>query len=126
MVMQTPAQIEFDGVEASPELQAAIDQHIAELESHFGRVTAGRVVVRGPGHRHQTGGQYHVSVRLALPDGRQAGRGLSANQVAAHRYVEEGTPSLLDRRAGNGNPKVDELFLKRLRYLLCFTPGQFG
>jgi len=73
--MQTPAQIEFDGVEASPELQAAIDQHIAELESHFGRVTAGRVVVRGPGHRHQTGGQYHVSVRLALPDGREVNIG---------------------------------------------------
>ena len=70
-VMQTPAQIEFDGVQASPELQAAIDQHIAELERHFGRVTAGRVVVRSPGHRHQTGGQYHVSVRLALPDGRE-------------------------------------------------------
>ena len=69
--MQTPAQIEFDGVQASSELQAAIDQHIAELERHFGRITAGRIVVRGPDHRHQTGGQYHVNVRLALPDGRE-------------------------------------------------------
>ena len=69
--MQTPAQIEFDGVQASSELQTAIDQHIAELERHFGRITAGRIVVRGPDHRHQTGGQYHVNVRLALPDGRE-------------------------------------------------------
>lgn len=69
--MQTPAQIEFEGVSATPELQASIDQHIAELESRFGRLTAGRVVVRGPGDRHRTGGQYQVSIRLALPDGRE-------------------------------------------------------
>ncbi|QHO79084.1 DNA-binding protein [Bradyrhizobium sp. CCBAU 051011] len=69
--MQTPAQIEFEGVPATPELQASIDQHIAELESRFGRLTAGRVVVRGPGDRHRTGGQYQVSIRLALPDGRE-------------------------------------------------------
>jgi cold shock CspA family protein len=69
--MQTPAQIELEGVVATPELQASIDQHIAELESRFGRLTAGRVVVRGPGDRHRTGGQYQVSIRLALPDGRE-------------------------------------------------------
>jgi len=69
--MQTPAQIELEGVAATPELQESIDQHIAELESRFGRLTAGRVVVRGPGDRHRTGGQYKVSIRLALPDGRE-------------------------------------------------------
>jgi hypothetical protein len=47
-IMETPAQIEFDGLQASPELQAAIEKHIAELESRFGRVTAGRVLVKGP------------------------------------------------------------------------------
>jgi cold shock CspA family protein/ribosome-associated translation inhibitor RaiA len=70
-VMQTPAQIELEGVAATPQLRASIDQHIAELESRFGRLTAGRVVVRGPGDRHRTGGQYQVSIRLALPDGRE-------------------------------------------------------
>jgi hypothetical protein len=33
---------------------------------------------------------------------------------------------LLDRRAGNGDAKVDEPFLQRLRYLLCYTAGEFG
>jgi len=28
-------------------------------------------VLRGPGDRHRTGGQYQVSIRLALPDGRE-------------------------------------------------------
>ncbi len=73
--MQTPAQIEFEGLEASPELQASIDQHLAELEQRFGRATAGRVIVRGPGERHRTGGQYQVSIRLALPDGREVNIG---------------------------------------------------
>lgn len=69
--MQTPAQIEFEGVQASTELQASINQRVAELEERFGRVTAGRIVVRGPGDHHQTGAQYQVSIRLALPDGRE-------------------------------------------------------
>lgn len=84
--MQTPAQIEFEGVSATPELQASIDRHIAELESRFGRLTAGRVVVRGPGDRHRTGGQYQVSVRLALPDGREVNIGRTPRQD--ERYAD--------------------------------------
>ncbi len=84
--MQTPAQIEFEGVEGTPELQAFIDQHIVELESRFGRVTAGRVVVKGPGDRHQSGGQYQVSIRLALPDGREVNIGRTPRQD--ERYAD--------------------------------------
>jgi hypothetical protein len=73
--MQTPAQIEFEGVQGSAELQASIEKHITELETRFGRLTAGRVVVKGPGEHHQTGGQYQVSIRLALPDGREVNIG---------------------------------------------------
>lgn len=84
--MQTPAEIEFEGVQSSPELQAAIDQHLAELESRFGRVTAARVVVKGPGDRHQTSGQYRVSIRLALPDGREVNIGRTPKQD--ERYAD--------------------------------------
>ena len=84
--MQTPAQIEFEGVPATPELQASIDQHLAELESRFGRLTAGRVLVKGPGDRHQTGGQYQVSIRLALPDGREVNVGRTPKQD--ERYAD--------------------------------------
>lgn len=73
--MQTPAQIEFEGVQGSAELQASVEKHITELETRFGRLTAGRVVVKGPGEHHQTGGQYQVSIRLALPDGREVNIG---------------------------------------------------
>ena len=84
--MQTAAQIEFDGVEASAKLQTAIDQHITQLESRFGRVTAARIVVKGPGERHQNGGQYQVSIRLALPDGREVHVGRTPKQD--ERYAD--------------------------------------
>jgi ribosome-associated translation inhibitor RaiA len=84
--MQMPAQIEFDGVQSSPELQVAINQHVAELESRFGRVTVGRIVVKGPGDRHQTGGQYQVSIRLALPDGREVNIGRTPKED--ERYAD--------------------------------------
>jgi len=73
--MQTPAHLEFENLTPSPELRIAIERHIVELERHFGRATAGRIIVRGPGNRHKTGGQYQVSIRLALPEGREVNVG---------------------------------------------------
>ncbi len=84
--MQTPAQIEFEGLNATPELQAAIDQHMAELEKRFGRATAARVIIRGPGEHHRTGGQYQVSIRLALPDGREVNVGRTPKED--ERYAD--------------------------------------
>ena len=43
MAIQTPAQIEFENLTATSELRAAIDQHLSELETRFGRATAGRI-----------------------------------------------------------------------------------
>ncbi|MCW1990785.1 cold shock CspA family protein [Bradyrhizobium diazoefficiens] len=84
--MQTPARIEFENLMPSPDLQAAIDQHISELEKRYGRATAGRVVVRGPGDRHKTGGQYQVSIRLALPEGREVDVGRTPKED--ERYAD--------------------------------------
>lgn len=68
--MQTAPEIEFHGLTATPQVRAAVDSHIAELEARWGRITACRVVVKSPGQRHRQGGLYEVSIRLALPDGR--------------------------------------------------------
>lgn len=84
--MQTPAQIEIEGVKKTPEILAAIDKHILELENRFGRVTVCRVVVKGPGDRHKTGGQHQVSIRLALPDGREVNIGRTPKQD--ERYAD--------------------------------------
>ncbi|HVP66484.1 MAG TPA: IS630 family transposase [Anaeromyxobacteraceae bacterium] len=67
------------------------------------------------------------------------GQGLSRQQVArdlqcapstvvsaAKRYQELGEEGLLDQRAGNGQPKVDERFLAELRTVLLGVPTEFG
>ncbi len=69
--MQTPVEIDFQGMAATPRIQAAIEAQVARLEERYGRVTACRVVLKGPSDRHQTGGLYEVNIRLALPDGRE-------------------------------------------------------
>src|SRR5450756_671454 len=69
--MQTPIEIEYQGMQARPQIQAALVKHIADLEQRFGRVTACRVVLKAPGGHHRTGGLYEVNIRLALPDGRE-------------------------------------------------------
>ena len=69
--MQTPVQIDFQGIDANPMARASIEKHVDDLEQRFGRVTACRVALKGPGGRHQTGGLYEVNIRLVLPDGRE-------------------------------------------------------
>jgi cold shock CspA family protein len=73
--MQTPVQIDFQGMHATAEVRAAIEQHVADLEQRFGRVTACRVVLKAPGGHHRTGGLYEVNIRLALPNGREVNVG---------------------------------------------------
>jgi cold shock CspA family protein len=70
-IMQTPVEIDFQGLKGAPETYAAIENHVADLEQRYGRVTACRVVLKGPGGHHRTGGLYEVNIRLALPNGRE-------------------------------------------------------
>jgi hypothetical protein len=72
--MQTPVGIDFQGMNGSPAIQAEIAKHITELEQRYGRVTACRVVLKGPGSHHRTG-FYEVNIRLALPEGREVNLG---------------------------------------------------
>lgn len=69
--METPIEVDFQNMQATHELQERVRQHVDELESRFGRITAGRVVVKGPGGHHRTGGLHEVRVHLSLPDGRE-------------------------------------------------------
>jgi cold shock CspA family protein len=68
--MQTEPQIDFQGIEPSVERRQKILQQIKKLEDIYGRATACRVVVKGPGAHHRTGGLYEIHLLLALPDRR--------------------------------------------------------
>src|SRR5260370_3021734 len=72
LAMQPVPEIDFQGMPVTPRIQAAIEKHISELEPRWGRVTACRVVLKGPGQHHRTAGLYEVHIRLALPTGREA------------------------------------------------------
>ena len=69
--METAPQIEFEDINPTQNLRDAIERHIAQLEERFGRITACRIVVKGPSQRHRVGGLYDVRIHLALPDGRE-------------------------------------------------------
>src|SRR5512140_2568362 len=69
--MQTPIEIDFQGMAANADLRTAIGERVTELEQRYGRVTACRVVVKAPGTHQRTGGLYEVNIRLALPEDRE-------------------------------------------------------
>ncbi len=77
--METPVEIDFPEGKPPAPVVAAIDDHIAALEKRFGRITACRVVVKLPSGHRRTGSPLEVSIRLALPDGREVNVGKIAN-----------------------------------------------
>jgi cold shock CspA family protein/ribosome-associated translation inhibitor RaiA len=86
MIMQTPLEVDFQGLSPTPHIQDAIAGHVAQLEQRYGRVTSCRVALKGPSGHHQNGGLYEVNIRLALPNGRQVNIGRTAQ--ADERYAD--------------------------------------
>ncbi len=82
--MQTPVQIEFQEMIASPAVEDMIGDHVKKLEQLYGRITACRIVVKGPGNRHKKGGLYDINIRLALPDGCQVDIGRTPKEDERH------------------------------------------
>ncbi len=82
--MQTPVEVEFQEMVVSPAIQELIEDHVRKLEQRYGRITACRIVVKGPGLRHQTGGLYDINIRLVLPDGREVNIGRTPKADERH------------------------------------------
>ena len=82
--MQTPVEIEYQDVVGTPAIQDLVVNHVNKLEQRYGRVTACRVIVKGPGSRHHSGGLYEINIRLALPQGREVNVGRTATADERH------------------------------------------
>lgn len=82
--MQTPVELTHQDVAITPDIQKLIDSNVATLEQRFGRITACKIFIRGPGNRHQTGGLNNISIRLALPSGRDVNIGRTPRQDPRH------------------------------------------
>jgi cold shock CspA family protein len=100
--MQTPPQIEFQNLSPTEAVRDAIERHVDGLEQRWGRVTACRVVVKGPSQRHQTGGLYDIQIRPALSDGREVN-------------VERTAPA--DERRADLNFAINDAFKRARRQL---------
>jgi cold shock CspA family protein len=100
--MQTPVQIDFQGLDVNPEIRRVIDARLKQFEDRFGRITAGRIMLKAPGGHHRTGGQYEITVRLALPDGRE---------------VNIGRTPLKDERYADLNFAINDAFNRARRQL---------
>jgi cold shock CspA family protein len=68
--MQSPVQIDFQGMKPVQSLREKVMDHVSGLEERFGRITACRVVLKAPGKHHRTG-LYEINVHLILPNGKQ-------------------------------------------------------
>lgn len=73
--MRTQVAIDFQGMPVRTDVQDTLVKNLQELQNRFGRITAGRVIVRGPGGHHRTGGLFGINIRLALPEGREVNIG---------------------------------------------------
>jgi ribosome-associated translation inhibitor RaiA len=82
--MQTPVEIDFQGMDVREDVRASIAKHVNELEQRYGRVTAGRVALKAPSAHHRNGGLYEVNIRLALPNGRDVNVGHTAQADERH------------------------------------------
>jgi ribosome-associated translation inhibitor RaiA len=69
--METRPDIEYRNLETNPTVERNVTDHVAALEDRFGRITACRVVITGPGGRHRTGGLHHVTIHMQLPGGHE-------------------------------------------------------
>ena len=80
--METPVEIDFQGMAANPSVRDTIAKHVTQLEERFGRITAGRVVLKAPSEHHRTGGLYEINIQLTLPEGREVSIGHTAQMTS--------------------------------------------
>jgi cold shock CspA family protein/ribosome-associated translation inhibitor RaiA len=86
--MQTPVEIDFQGLQANEQLRSCVTRNISTLEERYGRITACRVVIKGPSERHRQGGAFDITIRLSLPQGREVDIGRSEKAQADNRLLD--------------------------------------
>ena len=84
--MNTPVDIDFQGMDAQPAARDAVNKQIAEFERRFGPIEGGRVVLKSPKAELPAGAPFEVNIELSLPNGRNfyIGRG----QQRDRRYAD--------------------------------------
>jgi hypothetical protein len=82
--MESPAHIDFQGMNPNELLRDRVLKHLAGLEQRFGRITSCRATIKAPTEHHHTGGLYEINIRLSLPQGREVDVGRTATADERH------------------------------------------
>ena len=85
--MQTELKIDFRGASGSDALRQNIENHVADLERLYGRMTACHVSVEPPGSAQRKGGLFHVRLHISLPDGREVNVGATPSADTRHADI---------------------------------------
>ena len=67
--MEIPLQIQFQNMDPSPAVEAAVEERARKLERFADRITSCRVTVEAPHKHHKKGKVYHVVVDIRIPGG---------------------------------------------------------
>jgi ribosome-associated translation inhibitor RaiA len=86
--MGPPIEIDFRGMPPAQHVRDTIAKHLSELETRFGRITGGNVVLMSPGAHYRSGGPYEVTIHLLLPDGHEVNVGRTSSADERHADVE--------------------------------------
>lgn len=65
--MQVPLQLSFHNVRHSNAIEDLVRRKAVSLERFFDRITACRVAVAAPHHKHHKGNQFHIRIEVSVP-----------------------------------------------------------
>jgi cold shock CspA family protein len=82
--MQSSLVIAWEHMSASDALERRIEREVANLEKTFGRITACRVFVEGPGATRRNGRRYSVRIKLELPRRAELVASRNPDQASEH------------------------------------------
>ncbi len=82
--MQTPLQISFRSMDASPEIEKRVREKAEKLERFHDRIVGCNVVIEVPHRRHRTGNPYNVRITLSVP-----GKDIHVGQTGSENHAHE-------------------------------------
>lgn len=86
--MQIAPEITFEGCDSSAAARDAILKEIERLEIHNKHITACRVTVIAPGHKHRHGTGFQIHISLTIPPHENIVANHSPVDDARHEHVE--------------------------------------
>jgi len=86
--MQVVPQITFEGTESSDAARAQILNEIDRLETRHRRITACRVTVIAPSHKHRHGSGFEVHIWLTIPPHEDIVVNHASSDDSRHEHAE--------------------------------------